>query len=639
MSLEKYINIGYDQPRIPGSDKVSEYTNTPLLGSQHPCDRIVVNLLPPEGSQNFVLDSTEIIIGQNEYVVFENDKLKIDPLGLVANTFGRRSGNYRIDIAGYRSAIYRLELDELADDGDTITTVPFTTIEKADTKNVILSTARITEISSTRKEVRVEADNSTLQSFADFQLNNRPGIIPNEVYWLYEDKSIDGGTVYFSTTSDMPDYDISNDHAFSSEAEYFEHRIDRGYPEDWSMIERREADGKTPIVKVRPVSDNRLWPCLLRFRNTTRPNETTIVATSNWINHPITRKNNKGENIDRDTVIFRLPKGLPDSFVVNSNIEILQEIMTAYQIPVNIDLKEDVIIEFGELRGPNLDITVNERTGNDTILKSFDDLVGSNNKVKNQIINSVISGSNSIEQNYDFRKFNNFIHFSSAEERLKNFKYKLTLIEHFASKSYAVSEGLTGKAQSAATASEVFINNKTFYDKKAENIKSGFDNFEKYLFFTSHSTETVDNETYPSATWPKQTSEQDAGSYTLFSVTSSEATAWYNERLVSASNYDADNVSTLRNVVPTHIKSDPQNDPYILFFDMIGQHFDNMFYDIKALEEMHERNEDVNVGISKDMIYDLAKSFGWTLQSGFDTSELWSTLLGTDESGVYQASG
>ena len=25
MSLEKYINIGYDQPRIPGSDKVYKY--------------------------------------------------------------------------------------------------------------------------------------------------------------------------------------------------------------------------------------------------------------------------------------------------------------------------------------------------------------------------------------------------------------------------------------------------------------------------------------------------------------------------------------------------------------------------------------------------------------------------------------
>lgn len=641
MSLDRYIDIGYDEPRIPGSNKVTEYTSAPLLGQQHPCDRIVVNLLPEtatEGQGDIVLASAELILGQNEYVVFENGRLKIDPLGLVANTFGRRSGNFKLDIAGYRSAIYRLNLEEQDDEGN-VTEIPFTTIEKTATKNVILSTVRITEISSTRKEVRVEADESVGVSFAEFQLNNKPGVLPNEVYWMYENPDIAGGTVYFSTTSDMPDYDISNDHAFSSEEEYFEHREARGYPEDFSQIERREADGKTPVVKIRPVSDNRIWPCLLRFRNTTRPDETTIVATSNWINHPITRKNNKGEEVDRDTIIFRLPQGLPENFVVNSTVEIIQEIMTAYQIPVNIDLTEDVIIEFGQLRGPNLDINTTERTGNDTILKSFDDIVGSNTNVRNQLLNSVISGSNSIEQNYDFRKFDNFIHFSSAEERLKNFRYKLTLIEHYASKSFAVSDGLIGKAQSAATASEVFVNNKTFYDKKAENIKAGFDNFEKYLFFTSHSTETIDSETFPAATWPKQTSEKDAGSYTLFSVTSSEATTWYNERLVSASVYDASNVSTLRNVVPTHIKSDPLNDPYVLFFDMIGQHFDNLFYDIKALEEMHERNEDVNIGISKDMIYDLAKSFGWTLQSGFDSSELWSALLGTDESGVYQASG
>ena len=39
--------------------------------------------------------------------------------------------------------------------------------------------------------------------------------------------------------------------------------------------------------------------------------------------------------------------------------------------------------------------------------------------------------SGSVDINIDYTKFENFINFSSAEERLKNFKYKLDLIEGY----------------------------------------------------------------------------------------------------------------------------------------------------------------------------------------------------------------
>ena len=642
LKLDTYTPNDFDSPRIPLDVNVVEYENFPLAGEMHPCDRIVFQLLPDQ--QNIVLDRKEIIINSNEFVTYSNNKLRIDALGIVANEFGRRTGNFVLDISGFRSAMYQIIGESISETGG-IEDIPFTTIQEADPGNIILTPMEITEISSTRKEVRLKPRPNTLESYDDFLRFNKPGMIPNEVYYTYKTSGpVSYQDVYYSETSHLPDYDKTNDLSFGSEIYYNKHRSERGYPEDLSGVERRvmkgEGDNTVEIThRAKPISSNRLWPCILSYINPTRPNERQLSVTTNWRQHILHNKDNDGNIVPEDTLIFRLAQPLPANIQVGGLLEVIQETFTAYQIPIDIDLQDEIVIEYGLLRGPNLKVDVNERSGNETILKSFNDLTGTNTSVKNKIVNNFISGSNTIEQNYDFRKFSNFVHFSSAEERVRNFQYKLTQIEHFVSKSKAVSTDLIGKSQAAAASSSVFVANKTFYDNQAENIKASFDAYENYLYYTSHSTELVDNVLYNSSTWPKSNSEKSAGSYNLFSVSSSEGIAWFNSQITSASIYDAENTSRLRNVIPTHIKADSENDQYQLFFDMIGQHFDDLFFDIKNLEEIHQRDEDVNIGLSKDLIYDQAKSFGWTLQSGFDTSELWQILLGTDSEGVYQASG
>ena len=89
----------------------------------------------------------------------------------------------------------------------------------------------------------------------------------------------------------------------------------------------------------------------------------------------------------------------------------------------------------------------------------------------------------------------------------------------------------------------------------------------------------------------------------------------------------------LRNTVPTFLKVDSENDGYIKFIDMIGHYFDEIYNSITQLSKLSQRDESVYEGLSKDLLYDVCKQFGWTLQSGFDSSELWQSLLGTDASG------
>ena len=92
-------------------------------------------------------------------------------------------------------------------------------------------------------------------------------------------------------------------------------------------------------------------------------------------------------------------------------------------------------------------------------------------------------------------------------------------------------------------------------------------------------------------------------------------------------------------MIPTHIRVDDQSANWMLMYDMMGSYFDVFFNYIKMIENMNERNESLYEGLSKDLLFDVAKSLGWYLQSGYDGEDLWSFLLGTDDAGAYQASG
>ena len=172
------------------------------------------------------------------------------------------------------------------------------------------------------------------------------------------------------------------------------------------------------------------------------------------------------------------------------------------------------------------------------------------------------------------------------------------------------------------------------YDSKRDGVISGFDGYEKYLYYESHSIETNTYGTFPAATWPKHTATKP---YTQIHTTGSEAVAWYTSQLESASLHDDTNISILRNTIPLHILQDANSDSYVLFVDMIGQHFDTLYSYISQITATTDRDESIYTGMSKDLIYDTAKSFGWNLQSGFDTSKLWEYALGTDETGSYNS--
>ena len=75
----------------------------------------------------------------------------------------------------------------------------------------------------------------------------------------------------------------------------------------------------------------------------------------------------------------------------------------------------------------NVDSPIQART---TDFKTETDILTDDAIISTELRNEFLSQSiDSVELNTDYSRYKNFVNFSSAEKRIRNFKYKLELIE------------------------------------------------------------------------------------------------------------------------------------------------------------------------------------------------------------------
>jgi len=205
------------------------------------------------------------------------------------------------------------------------------------------------------------------------------------------------------------------------------------------------------------------------------------------------------------------------------------------------------------------------------------------------------------------------VHFSSAETRVKNFFYKVQLIEQ-----YSASLMIVDAANTAITSSTVIL------QEKISNVIKNFDGFEYYLYYTSGSN------AYPKKDTPPP--------YTLYPTEDNISQTWYSSSIVSASLYDALNKDYLINTIPSYLTDDPQNEPYKVFIDMIGQYYDNIWIYYKDVSNRYSGDNRLEFGVSKDLVADAIRSFGLKIyQNNFSVSDLFDAFTGFN-SGSYSRS-
>lgn len=170
----------------------------------------------------------------------------------------------------------------------------------------------------------------------------------------------------------------------------------------------------------------------------------------------------------------------------------------------------------------------------------------------------------------DYSKFENFVHFSSAEDRLLNAVYKID--------KYRI---LTNDLQNNNT-----LQNQLKINSELDSLNSELTGYEKYIFSI-----------YPTS-----------GGFFL-PQTDNLVISWLNDIQSDASEYDSENLNALANWIPKYIKEDERNEAFSLLVSVIAEVADLKWLQSKKITDFY--NPDMTEGISADLVSIALNQFGY----------------------------
>lgn len=294
-------------------------------------------------------------------------------------------------------------------------------------------------------------------------------------------------------------------------------------------------------------------------------------------------------------VVVKLYQEQPASIQLKNTLEIVEVVSNPAVFLVSSTVTE-ATPSAKRLAEPNFNLEGINESSLPTSYLNYNELL-SIDTTYNSNLSELLSRTSekSIEVNIDYSQFSNFVNYSSAVERLANFKYKLALIENY-------QNSLTQLANTPSA---------TVSKKKLEDLIQGIvrnlDHYERFLYFEKSDY-----------SWPKTGTNKP---YTLLATTNGTAQTWYNSKVVEAEQYDISNYNALVNTVPLYLREDSQNNSYLVFINMIGHHFDNLWIYAKAVSSKYNADNRLNSGISKDLVEEVLKNFGVKLYSSTKSIE------------------
>ena len=334
----------------------------------------------------------------------------------------------------------------------------------------------------------------------------------------------------------------------------------------------------------------------------------------------------------RGIIYVKLYDPLPENIIESFKCWIVEEQKQPYVDTVSI-FPFVTLNEPNILSGPNWQANYSYNTSAETEYKTWTELLGSSLSTSQQIVDAYFSGSLSgIKLNIDYSDFNNFIYYSTATDRLENFKYKLQLIEYYTQQS----------ASSAATNGTSAQQSAQSFKNQITNLVSGFDNFEQYLYNQSSSILSTFNNPSEQPVVARLTGSyitpipklNSTYPYINVATTSSQFISWFSSSYNYATTYDTFNINSLHRNIPAYQKIDENNIDMVTFVNMLGHHYDILYTYINHMTRINKREENPKLGMPNELLYSVAKQFGWSLTNGNQNKNLWQYVLGTSEYGV-----
>jgi hypothetical protein len=381
---------------------------------------------------------------------------------------------------------------------------------------------------------------------------------------------------------------------------------------------------------VEPEKESMYLTHLVNFGN----NEQILVSSWEKDNWTLSKKstdelgNQFVKRADEvESLILKLYSPLPSNVSTNSTFWITK-LMTNPLIETVI-LTEQAGPGCPPLKGPNFNIDIDFTTGQSTNYESLDNMILSGSTSSNSLIQKYLSGSlvNTDDLNIEYGNggvlesgsiiWNNFVHFSSAKERVDNFVYKVQLIEAYeTSLESAYNTGSIGDG--FYTGSADGIKQIERLNTKKRELLGGFDGFENFLYTSS------------SLSWPFDGNTKKLS-------TSTEVSNWYETIITLAEDFDTQNFNWVQNNIPQYIVNNDENASLLLFFSMVGQHFDNIYFHTKSIEKSRGLGYKAKDGISDKLLFETLKSFSWDAKNLNTNSHLWEYVFGLDSDGDTKA--
>jgi hypothetical protein len=330
----------------------------------------------------------------------------------------------------------------------------------------------------------------------------------------------------------------------------------------------------------------------------------------------------ESQDITNPTILLKLYEPLPDEFNLNSKcwIVITIEESVAYQVTF-----DDPIFEINDttsIQGPNFNLNIKDQVNNSTAELSYIDLITTSLTSSQQQLASLLE-EKEIDVNIDYTTFEGYTHFSSAETRLRNFYYKIQVIEQYSS-----SISILNNTSNSDISGSISI-----YQSKIDNIITNFDGYDYFLYYESSSI-----------AWPKTTTQKpyelaksDSTAVLSWIGSTNESSPYYGGLLLSASLYDNENKDNLLYSIPEYLRDDSDNYQYELFVQMVAQHYDNIWVYHKEITKKYDNDNRLEYGVSKDIVADAIRDFGVKLyQNNFSNNDLYTAFLGlTPQGGLF----
>jgi hypothetical protein len=322
-------------------------------------------------------------------------------------------------------------------------------------------------------------------------------------------------------------------------------------------------------------------------------------------------------SLDNPTVLIKLYDPLPAEFELKSECWGVVKVADSLAYNVNIDFIFELVDTNIQLKGPNFNLGISDQINNSTQYLNYSNLKQTTSSLSQGTgslsyqLNNILAQTG-ITVNIDYSDYANFIHFSSAQTRLENFYYKLQLLEQY---TYSAS-----LSTSSSSGSYYISSSNIIWQAKIDEIITGFDNYEYYLYYTSAST-----------AWPKT---GPTPPYTNVSTTSVTGLNWLSGQLAVAEEYDIENNNALTLAIPSYIREDSQNEKFELFVEMVGQLFDEVFVYLQNITTKYDADNRLTYGVSKDLVADILRDMGISIyQNNFSSNDVYQALLGLTPSG------